>query len=149
VRPPRACPAQVSRLRSGAPSAVPRGAAEHARENSRRRTRSVVVHQGNARDPPNAGALANLDHAFLTVGVGMVMNPSMGPAINAHLDPISGALEPCDSGVNFANFVDVPIDTRTCYPRATFDRLQDVKARYAPHDLIRANHPIPCSSAAG
>ena len=98
--------------------------------------------------PPDAGALASLDQAFLTLGVGMVMDPGMAPAINAHLDLVSNALEPCDSGVKYANFIDVPIDTRTCYPPDTFDRLQQVKARYDRHDLFRANHPIPCPAAA-
>jgi hypothetical protein len=74
--------------------------------------------------PPNAGALASLDQAFLTLGVGMVMDPGMGSAINAHLDRVSSALEPWASGVKFANFVDVPIDTRMCFSPATFDRLQ-------------------------
>ena len=99
--------------------------------------------------PPDSGALATLDQAFLTLGVGMVMDPGMGSAINAHLDLVSNVLEPWDSGVKFANFVDAPIDTRMLYPPETFDRLQEVKARYDPHDLIRANHPIPCSAAAG
>jgi hypothetical protein len=99
--------------------------------------------------PPDAGALSSVDQAFLTLGVGMVMDPGMAPAINAHLDLVSDALEPWDSGVKYANFVDVPIDTRTCYPPETFDRLQEVKARYDQHDLFRANHPIPSSAAAG
>jgi FAD/FMN-containing dehydrogenase len=34
--------------------------------------------------PPDAGALASLDHAFLTLGVGMVMDPDMASAINGH-----------------------------------------------------------------
>ncbi len=79
----------------------------------------------------------------------MVMDPGMGSAINAHLDLVSNVLGPWDSGVKFANFVDAPIDTRMLYPPETFDRLQEVKARYDPHDLFRANHPIPCSAAAG
>ena len=99
--------------------------------------------------PPDAGALASLDQAFLTLGVGMVMDPGMASAINAHLDLVSNALEPWDSGVKFANFVDAPIDTRMLYPPETFDRLQEVKTRYDRHDLFRANHPIPCSAAAG
>ncbi len=102
-----------------------------------------------AQAPPDAGALASLDQAFLTLAVGMVMDPSMAPTINAHLDQVCNALEPWDSGVKYANFVDVPIDTHLCYPPETFDRLQEVKARYDPHDLFRANHPIPCSAAAG
>jgi hypothetical protein len=99
--------------------------------------------------PPDAGALGRLDHAFLTLGVGMVMHPEMAPAINGHLDLVSSALEPWDSGVAYANFVDVPLDTRTCYPPETFDRLQEVKAHYDPEDLFRANHPIPCAAAVG
>ncbi len=98
---------------------------------------------------PDAGALASVDQAFLTLGVGMVMDPGMASAINAHLDLVSNALGPWDSGVKYANFVDVPIDTRMCYPPETFDRLQEVKARYDRHDLFRANHPIPRSAAAG
>jgi FAD/FMN-containing dehydrogenase len=99
--------------------------------------------------PPDAGALASLDHAFLTLGVGMVMDPDMASAINGHLDLVSNALEPWDSGVTYANFTDVPIDTRMCYPPETFDRLQEVKARYDRNELFRANHQIPSAAAAG
>jgi FAD/FMN-containing dehydrogenase len=99
--------------------------------------------------PPDAGALASVEQAFLTLGVGMVMDPGMARAINAHLDLVSNALEPWDSGVKYPNFVDAPVDTRMCYPPETFDRLQEVKARYDRHDLFRAGHPIPSSAAAG
>ena len=79
----------------------------------------------------------------------MVMDPNMASAINKHLDLVSNALDPWDSGVTYANFIDVPIDTRMCYPPETFNRLQEVKARYDRDDLFRANHPIPCAAAAG
>jgi hypothetical protein len=98
--------------------------------------------------PSGAGALATLDHAFLTLGVGMVMGPDVAPLINAQLDAVCSALEPWDSGVKYANFVDVPTDTRECYAPETFDRLQEVKALYDPDDLFRANHPIPRAAAA-
>jgi hypothetical protein len=65
------------------------------------------------------------------------------------LDLVSNALDPWDSGVTYANFIDVPTDTRMFYPRETFDRLQEVKARYDRDDLLRANHPIPCAAAGG
>jgi FAD/FMN-containing dehydrogenase len=100
------------------------------------------------RTPPDAGALPCLDHAFLTLGVGMVMNPDIASSITAHLDVVSAALKPWDSGVKYANFVDVPIDTRECYPPETFDRLREIKARYDEDQLFRANHPIPCAAAA-
>jgi FAD/FMN-containing dehydrogenase len=98
---------------------------------------------------PDAGALARLDHPFLTFAVGMLMDAEMGAAVNGQLDTVANALDPWDSGVKYANFVDIPMDARMCYPPETFDRLQQVKARYDPDDLFRANHPIPCAAAAG
>lgn len=93
--------------------------------------------------PPEAGPIACIDQTFLTLGVGMIMDPAMAPTISADLERVCDALEPWDSGVKYANFIDVPIDTRTCYPPETFDRLQRIKAEYDPDDLFRANHPIP------
>ena len=98
---------------------------------------------------PDAGALARLDPGFLTLGVGMITDPGMGPAINAFLDQVSDALAPWDSQVKYANFVEVPIDARARYPPETFERLQQVKARYDPDDLFRANPAIPCPAPAG
>jgi hypothetical protein len=98
--------------------------------------------------PPDAGALATLDQAFATYGVGMIMDPGTARAINMQLDVVADALRPWDSGVRFANFSDVPIDMRTCYPPETFDRLQEVKRRYDSDDLFRANHPIALSAVA-
>jgi hypothetical protein len=99
--------------------------------------------------PPAVGALARIDQRFLSAGVGMIMDPAMASLIKAALQTLEDALEPWDSGVKFANFIDVPIDTRTCYPPETFERLQDVKARYDGEDLFRANQAIPCPAAAG
>ena len=79
----------------------------------------------------------------------MVMDPNMAPAINAHLDIVSNALEPWDSGVKYANFVDVPIDARMCYAPETFERLQAVRAWYDPHDLFRANPAISSATVPG
>jgi hypothetical protein len=93
--------------------------------------------------PADAGALATLDQAFLTFGVGMITDSGSASAVRIQLDVVADALKPWDSGVRLANFVDVPIDTRTCYPPETYRRLQEVKGRYDPADLFRANHPIP------
>jgi FAD/FMN-containing dehydrogenase len=99
--------------------------------------------------PSDAGALATLDQPFLTFGVGMIMDPGAATAINTRLDVVADALKPWDSGVTLANFIDVPIDVRMCFPPETFDRLQQVKRRYDPDDLFRANHPIPSRAATG
>ena len=80
-------------------------------------------------------------------GVGMIMSPGAATAINTQLDALADALKPWDSGVRLSNFVDVPTDARTFYPPETLDRLQEVKRRYDPDDLFRANHPIPTPAA--
>jgi hypothetical protein len=98
--------------------------------------------------PADAGALATLDQAFLTFGVGMATDAAAAKALNARLDAIAETLAPWDSGVRLVNFSDVPIDARTCYPPETFDRLQEVKGRYDPDDLFRANVPIPAPTGA-
>ena len=79
----------------------------------------------------------------------MIMDPGAATAINTRLDVVADALKPWDSGVTLANFIDVPIDVRMCFPPETFDRLQQVKRRYDPDDLFRANHPIPSRAATG
>jgi hypothetical protein len=98
---------------------------------------------------PDAGALATLDRPFLTLGVGMLMDPGMAPAIKGQLDVVADALAPWESGLKYANFIDVALDPRMCYPPETFDRLQEVKRRYDRDDLFRANHPIPSAAAVG
>lgn len=102
-----------------------------------------------AEPPPDAGALAAVDDAFLTNGVGMIMAPGAATAINTQLDVLADALKPWDSDVRLPNFVDVPTDARTFYPPETFDRLQEVKRRYDPDNLFHANHPIPSPVATG
>jgi hypothetical protein len=98
---------------------------------------------------PDAGAVAALDHAVLTLAIGMVMSPEMGAAVTRQVDVVADALAQWDAGVKFANFVDVPTDPGTCYPQETLDRLQQVKARYDPDDLFRANPAIPAVAAVG
>jgi FAD/FMN-containing dehydrogenase len=97
---------------------------------------------------PGAGALAKLDHGFITFAVGMLMDPEAGVAVNRQIDEVNDALEPWDSGVKYPNLVDVPLDTRTCHSPETYDRLQQVKSHYDPGGLFRANHPIPPAETA-
>jgi hypothetical protein len=141
-----------SQLLDELPPAAIDAIVEAAGPGSGSRLQSLELRQlgGALRDaPPNAGALATLDHGFLTLAVGMVMDPGMARAINGQLRVVEDALEPWASGAKFANFIEVPIDMRMCYPQETFDRLQAVKRRYDPDDLFRANHPIPSAAAAG
>jgi FAD/FMN-containing dehydrogenase len=100
-----------------------------------------------AKAAPDAGALATVNQAFITFAVGMVMDAEMGAAVARYVEAVALALSPWDAGVKYANFVEVPTDTRMFYPPETYERLQQVKARYDPDDVFRANHAIPRAAA--
>jgi FAD/FMN-containing dehydrogenase len=92
---------------------------------------------------PDAGALATLEPAFLTLGVGMIVDSEMAVAVHRHLDLTARALEPWDSGIKYANFTDISTDMHSCYAAEALEALHEVKARYDSDDLFLASHPIP------
>jgi FAD/FMN-containing dehydrogenase len=98
---------------------------------------------------PGAGALAKLDHGFITFGVGMLVDAEAEASLSQQFDEIKGALGPWDSGIKYGNLVDAPLDTRSCHSPETYERLQQVKLHYDPDDLFRANHPIPPAETTG
>jgi FAD/FMN-containing dehydrogenase len=98
--------------------------------------------------PPDAGALATLDHASLMFAAGMVMDAEMGAAVARQVEMVTKALSPWDAGVQYANFLETPGDMGECFPPETYERLQHVKSHYDPDDLFRANHPVPRAAAA-
>jgi hypothetical protein len=100
-----------------------------------------------AKPAPDAGALAGLNQAFVMFAVGMPMDEESGAAIRDRNQALTEALSAWDSGVKYGNFTEAPTDPRMCYPPESFDRLQQVKAKYDPEDVFRANHPIPCAAA--
>jgi hypothetical protein len=89
-----------------------------------------------------AGALSHLDAEFVFCGVGMSMSPEMGEAVNRHIDVVCEAVRPWSTGGCYFNFADRPADLETLFRSDTLARLRDVKRRYDPDDLIRANHAI-------
>jgi hypothetical protein len=101
-----------------------------------------------AETPPDAGALASLNQTYAMFAVGMPTDPQVGEAIARHCEVVTDALKPWDAGVRYGNFTEAPTDPAMCYPPDTYERLQQVKARYDPDDLFRAHHPIPCAVAA-
>ena len=68
----------------------------------------------------------------------------------------SGAIHPNNFGTDAVDasnlimprvFFLSPTDPRMCYSPEIFERLQQVKARFDPGDLFRANPPIPSAAA--
>jgi FAD/FMN-containing dehydrogenase len=106
-----------------------------------------IRHAGGAASTPpdGAGARSHLDAEFVLLGIGLPMSPEMGEAINGHLDKLRETLAPWSTGGLYFNFADRPADLEELFEPDTLARLREVKRRYDPDGLIRANHPIAIS----
>jgi hypothetical protein len=95
-----------------------------------------------ARAPENAGALAKLDAAYVMLGIGVPMTPELGARVNGHLDHLDERMKPWSSEGGYFNFAERPCDVDAILPAETCARLRDVKRRWDPDGIIRANHAL-------
>jgi len=106
-------------------------------------------HLGGAlgRPDPDGGALSHLDAGWAMYGVGMVMSPEMGEAVNAGLDRMHEAMEPWAADGGYFNFAERPCDTDAILPPDVCTRLVEVKRKYDPDGRIFGNHAVSLDSA--
>ena len=109
-----------------------------------------IRHNGGelSREAPGNGAFASVPGEYMTFGVGLVFDQSSGEAVRAQLAMIEEALEPADTGRRYLNFTEETTDPARFFEPAALARLQMVKARVDPNQVIRANHPIRPSLSA-
>jgi hypothetical protein len=101
-------------------------------------------HAGGAlgRVPENPGALASLDAAYVMFAVGLPMAPEMVEPIGGALDGVREALEPWLAPTGYMNFAEQPTEPESLFAPETLQRLRDVKSKWDPDSVIRANHDI-------
>ena len=106
-------------------------------------------HAGGALGRPaeNGGALSKLDGGFAMLGVGLPMTPELGEAIDRHIDRLAEQMKPWMTEGGYFNFAERPCDVQAILPPETCDRLVEVKRRYDPDGMIRANHALSMSAA--
>jgi hypothetical protein len=105
----------------------------------------VMLRQGGgavARAPEGAGALDMIDAAFAMNAVGVPTTPELGDAIPAHLDRLHDAMQPWAAPGGFFNMSERPAPVEEILPPDTCARLAEVKHRWDPDGLIRANHEL-------
>ena len=90
----------------------------------------------------DGGALSGVDAAFLLNAGGALMDPSMAPAITTHLDAVADAVRPWATGGAYLNFADRRAQLDNLFPADTVRRLGEVKARWDPDGLFRANYTL-------
>jgi hypothetical protein len=99
------------------------------------------------RPAENGGALPSLDAAFVMLGIGLPMTPELGQAVESHLDVLHDNMQPWAASGGYFNFADRPCDVDAILPEETCSRLSEVKRRWDPDDVIRANHALSLASA--
>jgi hypothetical protein len=109
----------------------------------------VMLRQGGggvARAPDDAGALDKVVAAFAMNAVGVPTTPELGEAITTHLDRLHEAMQPWAAPGGFFNMSERPAPVEEILPPDTCARLAEVKRRWDPDGLIRANHELEAVS---
>lgn len=100
------------------------------------------------RPDPDGGALSHLDADWVMFGVGMVMSPQMGEAVEAGLDRMQEAMEPWTADGGYFNFADRPCDTDAILPPDVCARLAGIKRKWDPDGRLIGNHAVSLDPAA-
>ena len=88
------------------------------------------------------GVLDRVGADYALVGVGMPVTPELGQAIEAHLDTVTGAVEPWVTGREYLNFAERPTTTAKLFGGPGADRLAAIATAYDPDARMVANHPV-------
>jgi FAD/FMN-containing dehydrogenase len=100
------------------------------------------------RSAPGAGAASHLEGAFLLFSVGLPFTPEMAEALEAHLNVVDDAVGPWTTFQRYFNFAERATDSETFYAGTTHDRLREIRERFDPSELFRANNRIQPAGAA-
>jgi FAD/FMN-containing dehydrogenase len=92
-----------------------------------------------ARRAPGSGAASHLEAEFLLFSVGLPFTPEMTEALEAHLDVVDEAVAPWTTEQRYFNLTERPIDSENFYAGSTHDRLREIRERFDPSELFRAN----------
>jgi hypothetical protein len=103
--------------------------------------RQLGAKLGRAR--PGTGSLAEIPAPFMMYGVGLVQDPAQLPAIRGQVQAVTSAMAPWAASQRFFNLSETGRPADAFWPKPTFDRLRQVKAAVDPHNIVRANHPVP------
>ena len=95
-----------------------------------------------ARQAPYAGAVSHLEGDFLLFSFGLPLTPELAQAQEQHLDRMAEVVAPWRAEQNYLNFAERAVDSETFYPGTNHDRLREIRERFDPYELFRANHRI-------
>jgi FAD/FMN-containing dehydrogenase len=83
-----------------------------------------------------------VDGQFVLFALGMALDAEMGAFMLDYARRVKAALAPWSTGGHYLNFAEEAVDTSLTHAGETWARLQAVKARVDPDNVIHANHAI-------
>lgn len=103
-----------------------------------------VRHLGGAlaRQAPGGGAVAGIDANFALLATGVTPTSESGDAVRAHAQALEDALRVWRADHDYFNFVETPAEAHVAFPRASYQRLREIKGRYDPDQVIISTHPV-------
>ena len=106
-------------------------------------------HAGGAlgRAAENGGALEQLDGDFVMVAIGVKMCPEMARRWAEPWMGCSTRWRPGPAEGGYCHFADRPCDVEAILPAETCKRLGEVKRRWDPDGIVRANHALALEAA--
>jgi FAD binding domain/Berberine and berberine like len=95
---------------------------------------------------PGNGALAAIDADYLLFAAGIAATPRAARAVSAGVAAVTSAMTPWVARQMYLNFAETRRNPARFWNPHAYHRLRQIKAAADPHNLIRANHPIPPAS---
>ena len=99
------------------------------------------------RTAPGSGAASHLEGDFLLFSVGLPFTPEMVDALEHHLEVVEGAVAPWRARQNYFNMAERGVDSESFYAGSNHDRLREIRERFDPSELFRANQRIQPAGA--
>ena len=96
-----------------------------------------------ARPAEGAGALPQLDGAFVLFGVAIAATPEIGRQGHADAVALVDAMSSYASGRDYLNFAENQVDVRKSFPEQTWQRLKGIRSAVDPTGVLKANHEVP------
>jgi FAD/FMN-containing dehydrogenase len=96
-----------------------------------------------ARTQSGHGALASIKALYAMFAVGITPDPSTASTVAAAINELRVGISPWTAPSMYMNFAETRRAPTALWSEHGYRRLCQIKARFDPDDLIRANHPIP------
>jgi FAD/FMN-containing dehydrogenase len=103
-----------------------------------------VRHLGGAlaRPAPSGGAQPDIGAGYVMFAAGFTPTPELADTVRAQAQAVKDALAPWHASYDYYNFEETTASASTVLPPASYRRLQEIKARYDPDQVIISTHPV-------